>query len=144
MENGPYPALSRLTGVERKLWGPTLDRQYRNEHSRYRQNLSTCGDVASTFTSVGWLWLIIANPFAIVILVSGLLGMDGVSLAALVFGLAIASVAFVRFLTARSEGKRWRLENGISSRAVPSDDSPPPDPPVGWAVQTPIKRTKRR
>jgi hypothetical protein len=102
-----------LTRIERRLWGPTLDRQYRSEDARYRRYLANYGDVASTYLSVAWLWLIVGNPLFVLVLVCEVLGEGDLFLAGLLCVLTVGAMALIRNLMAVREGRRWRAANGV-------------------------------
>lgn len=108
MDNRHPEGISHLTGFERRLWGSTLERQYADRQSRYWANVERYGDTGSTYLSVGWLWLLLGNVFLVPVIVTWIFGggLSGVIL--LVICLLIGTVAFVRFLTAATAGKRFR------------------------------------
>jgi hypothetical protein len=100
--------ISYLTGVERLLWGRTIERQYANRDSRYWHNVEKYGDIGSTYNSVGFLWLIAANAFVILFILTGILGTRLEFTLALVVGILLAIIASTRFLRAYKEGRSFR------------------------------------
>jgi hypothetical protein len=136
----PYPALDRVTGVERKLWSAALERQYRSRGSWYRRNLLWYGDVGATYLSVANLWLLPCFPLVVFVFVSQIVGNGPLFLVALVGTLSLLSVSAFRTFQARRVGRSWRQVNGVGRpprwRSRPGYQPPPggeTTPPIGWA-----------
>jgi hypothetical protein len=111
------PVVSRLTRVERALWGRALERQHRSGFSKYRQNLHHYGPEASTYLSVGLLWLLPCYPVFALSLLFLSLGDSALFASALILGFALSGIAGLRVFGADKAAQQWRLAHGLSVRS---------------------------
>jgi hypothetical protein len=137
-----HPDLTRITRLERRWWSRALLKQSETEGSTYCKNLERTGNSGAVLVGVANFWLGLSFPFVVSIFIFGFLGQP----LAQAFGVAVSSLligtAGLRVTQGIREGRRWRSEHGLPSKAVRSKPSATASPPVGWAVQTPIKRSK--
>ena len=112
------PVVSRLTLIERKLWRRSLERQHRSGFSKYRQNLHHYGPEASTYLSVGLLWLVPCYPVFALSLLFLSLGETALFASTLILGFALSGIAGLRVFSADKAAQQWRLAHSLSVRSA--------------------------
>ena len=141
----PHPALDRVTGIERKLWGATLERQYRSQGSSYRRYLRWYGEVGATYLSVANLWLLLSFPLVVFVFVSRITENGPLLLVTLIGAVACISVAAARTYQTIRVGRSWRQNHGVGRppRWRSRSGYQPPEggettPPIGWAITSKV------
>ena len=102
------PDLSSVTGVERRLWGRILDRQFRSDRSTYRKNYERYGHRGAVLLSTANLWIGLSFPFVAGVFIAGALSKPEIEVVAGCIAFVMLATGVIRLVQAVQEGKRFR------------------------------------